>query len=187
LTARIAYSPDASGANAGDKASAAGAASNPEGSAYDITLQATDAIHGIAGLTVWAGMANIDQDSNVSGYDGDQEEKSYAISYAAGGFTIGYQWSEEDQGTDTGELQYENTGYGITFNVNDDLSIGYNNYTSDQDNDTDVETEADSFQVAYSMGGASIRLAEASVDNKNYQTGAANSRDATTLSVSLAF
>ena len=37
------------------------------------------------------------------------------------------------------------------------------------------------------MGGASIRLAEASVNDAKYQTGAAYDRDATTLSVSLAF
>jgi hypothetical protein len=37
------------------------------------------------------------------------------------------------------------------------------------------------------MGGASIRLAEATADNMKYQTGAAYDRDATTLSVSLAF
>ena len=42
-------------------------------------------------------------------------------------------------------------------------------------------------QIAYTMGGASIRLAEASVDNAKYQTTAAYDRDATTISVSLAF
>jgi len=42
-------------------------------------------------------------------------------------------------------------------------------------------------QIAYSAGGLSIRLADATIDNQNYQTGTANSRDATTLSVALAF
>jgi hypothetical protein len=37
------------------------------------------------------------------------------------------------------------------------------------------------------MGGASIRLAEGTADNTAYQTGAGYDRDATTLSVSLAF
>jgi hypothetical protein len=37
------------------------------------------------------------------------------------------------------------------------------------------------------MGGASFRLAEATADNMKYSTGAAMDRDATTLSVSLAF
>ena len=54
-------------------------------------------------------------------------------------------------------------------------------------NGATVEAKASSIQVAYSMGGASIRLAEASVDNAKYQTTAAYDRDATTLSISLAF
>ena len=52
---------------------------------------------------------------------------------------------------------------------------------------TNTELEASSVQIAYSMGGVSIRLADASIDNQNYTTGAANQRDATTLSVALAF
>jgi len=37
------------------------------------------------------------------------------------------------------------------------------------------------------MGGASIRIAEAQADNMKYQNTAAYDRDATTISVSLAF
>jgi hypothetical protein len=112
---------------------------------------------------------------------------TWAIKYAMGGFTVGYQYSDEDLGTATGALGYENVAYGITFNVNDNLSVGYNNYESEQDNDTDVTAEAQSIQVAYTMGGATVRLAEAEIDNAKYQTGAAYDREATTLSVSLAF
>jgi len=187
LTVRLAYTPSAGASNGNDKGTGASAASDQKDSGYDITVVATEDVHGVAGLTFYAGIAEIEQDNNKSGIAEDVEEETWAIKYAAGGFTIGYQWSKEDMGTDTAELEYENTGYGITFNVNDDLSVGYNNYTSDQDNATDVETEAESVQIAYSMGGASIRLAEASVDNAKYQTGATYDRDATTLSVSLAF
>jgi len=71
--------------------------------------------------------------------------------------------------------------------VNDDLSIGYNHYESEQSNSTNVTAEATSIQIAYTMGGASIRLAEAEMENGSYQTGAAFDRDMTTVSVSLAF
>jgi hypothetical protein len=37
------------------------------------------------------------------------------------------------------------------------------------------------------MGGLSERLDEQTVDNRNYSTAAADDRDATTLSVALAF
>merc|ERR1712000_347166 len=106
------------------------------------------------------GVSKIAQDSTTANYSGDQDESTYAIKYAAGGFTVGYQWSEEDLGTSANEKQYENDAWGITFAVNDDLSIGYNNYESVQTSSTNVTAEATSIQVAYSMGGASIRLAE---------------------------
>ena len=187
LTAVFSYSPDVGGNTANDLASSAGAASNPKEGGYDITLTATDAITGITGLTLYAGMSETEQDATTANYSGDVEESTYAIKYAAGGFTVGYQWSEQDLGTNTAAQEYTNEGYGVTFNVNDDLSIGYNHYESDQDNATDVTAKASSFQIAYSMGGASIRLYEGDVDNNAYQTGAAYDRSATVVSVSLAF
>jgi len=185
LTAVIAYTPDAGGSGAADNARTS--TNTPEDSGYDLTLTATDAITGMSGLTLYAGMSKIDQDSTTPGYNGDQEEETFAITYAAGGFTVGYQWSEQDLGTDTGELSYENEGYGVTFSVNDDLSIGYNHYESDQDNSTDVTAKATSIQVAYTMGGATVRLAEGDADNTAYQTTAAYDKSSTVLSVSLAF
>jgi len=185
LTARIAYSPDVGGSNAADKASSVTYTAAESG--WDITLSAGSEFHGMDGLTLDAGVAEVTQDANVSGYSGDKEESTLAISYAVGSFTVGYQWSEEDLGTSTGAKEYTNDGYGITFQVNDDLSIGYNHYESEQTNSTNVSTEATSVQIAYSMGGASIRLVDGSVDNADYQTSAAYDKDGMILSVSLAF
>ena len=107
--------------------------------------------------------------------------------YAVGSFTLGYQYSEEDNGRATTKTGYENTGYGIVFAVNDDLSISYNNYESEQKGTTSTTAEASSVQLAYSSGGLSVRFAEQTVDNKNYATAAANQRDARTITVALAF
>jgi hypothetical protein len=186
LTARLAYSPDANGSKSNDKASS-GYSAGVKGSGWDVTLEMGEALTGVTGLTIYAGMSETEQDASATNKDGDIEEQTIAVKYAMGGFTLGYQISEEDMGTTANELQYDNTGYGITFQVNDDLSIGYNHYESDQDNDTDVTAEASSFQIAYTMGGASIRVAESSADDMKYQTGAAYDKDATTISVSLAF
>jgi hypothetical protein len=186
LTARIAYSPDVGGSGAADKSNAAAIAST-KGSGFDVTLVATDAIHGMAGLTVSGGYSETAQDNNSATISGDVEETTLAVTYAAGGFTVGYQWSEEDLGTSSGAKEYTNDGYGITFNINDDLSVGYNHYESEQTNSTNVTTEATSLQLAYSMGGASIRLARGDVDNGAYQTTAAYDKENTLLSVSLAF
>ena len=109
------------------------------------------------------------------------------VKYAVGSFTLGYQVSEEDNGRATTTTGYDNTGYGIVFAINDDLSVSYNNYESEQQGTTTIEAEASSVQLAYSAGGLSVRIAEQSVDNKNYCTATANQRDATTISVALAF
>ena len=183
ITARIFYTPDASGGSASNDKAYSGAASN-QGAGYDLTLELSDAVTGMSGLTIGGGIASVD---NPLDGQGDVEDATVYATYAVGGLTLGYQWSEADLGTTTGAQQYDNTGYGITFAVNDDLSIGYNHYESDQTNTTSVTNEASSFQIAYSVGGASIRLAEAQSDNQDYQTGVTYDRDNTVLSVSLAF
>ena len=52
---------------------------------------------------------------------------------------------------------------------------------------TDVELDASSIQLAYTMGGASVKVAETSVDNGTYVSTTANNKDGTTIMLSLAF
>jgi len=184
VTARLFYTPDTSGGSTSNDKAYSGA-STSQGQGYDITLELGEAVTGLAGFTIGAGHSSAEHSSNGKG---DIEDETVYATYAVGGLTVGYQWSEADLGTTTGAQQYDNTGYGITFAINDDLSIGYNNYESDQTHsDGNVTNEASSMQVAYSVGGASIRLAEGSSDNQDYNTGTSYDKDNTILSVSLAF
>ena len=106
-----------------------------------------------------------------------------------GGFTLGYQWSEDNKhATAAGSTNhYENTLYGVSFSVNDDLSLswGYQESKRTLVNATNVQAEVNSFQLSYSMGGASLKVAETQGDNLNYGTG--NDKDATTVALTLAF
>ena len=183
VTARVSWSPNAAGSGSADKASSGASANN--GSGYDVTLELGEAVTGMTGLNLYGGMSNVASEGLNN--DGDREEQTFGATYAVGGFTLGYQWSEEDLGISANEQEYENEGYGITFAINDDLSIGYNSYESKQTSTTNVTAEADSVQIAYSMGGASIRIAEGSADNMDYNTGASQDRDNTVISVALAF
>ncbi len=158
---------------------------NQAGTGWDVTLVATDEITGMSGLTVGGGMSTVEQNATDTGSDRD-EWTAYAT-YAIGGFTLGYQWSEEDLGISANEQQYDNEGYGITFAINDDLSVGYNHYESKQTSTTNVTAEADSIQLSYSYGGASLRIMDASADNMDYNTGATQDRDNTVISLGLAF
>jgi len=182
VTARLFYTPDVSGSANNDGAGSGSATTSGQG--YDMTLVLGEGVTGMSGLTVGAGYAKTD---NPLTGQGDITDTTVYATYAVGGLTVGYQWSEADLGTTTGAKQYDNDGYGITFAINDDLSVGYNHYESEQTNTTNVTSEATSFQIAYSMGGASIRLAEGQGENMAYQTGAAFDRDNTVLSVALAF
>ena len=51
----------------------------------------------------------------------------------------------------------------------------------------DVEITSESLQAAYTMGGATLKIAETSVDNALYNSTTAGDRDATTIALSLAF
>jgi len=182
LTARIHWSPDAAGSNSNDKANSG---VHDGGTSWDVTLVATDEITGMAGLEVGAGISEVN--STWTNNDGDRDEQTVYATYAIGSFTLGYQWSEQDLGISANEQQYDNEGYGITFAINDDLSIGYNHYESKQTSTTNVTAEADSIQLSYSYGGASIRIMDASAENMDYSTAASQDRDNTVISLGLAF
>jgi len=185
LTARLAYSKDADSGNTNDKA--AGGASNEMGSGWDITLEAGSDLTGVDGLTLYAGMSEIEKYQNGANTNGDQSERVYGIKYAAGAFSVGYQMSDEETGQ-TSITDYENTMYSVTFSVNDDLSIGYNHVESDQvTTATHGDAEADSFQASYTMGGATFSIAEVQISNRNYGTAASADVDGTVVSMGLAF
>ncbi len=184
LTTRFAFSKDSDSGNTNDKT--AGGVSGALGAGWDLTVEACSDLTGVDGLTLYAGIAEVDQYQNSSANSGDVEETVYGIKYAMGGFTVGYQVTDEDTGQ-TGTTGYENTSYGVSFNINDDLSVSYNHTESDESGAGNPTAEADSIQAAYTMGGASIRIAEVDVENGGYQTAATADKKATVVSLSLAF
>jgi len=184
MTARFAWSPDVGGSKAADKGSSV--TDSIKGTGYDLTLVA-DGDATPEGMTIYGGIAKVDIAQNAAAFNDDATEVTAGIKYAIGSFTLGYQWSKEENGRATTTTEYQNDGYGVTFAINDDLSVGYNNYKSEQTSTTNVETEASSVQIAYSAGGLSVRLADQTVDNAKYSSATTAQRDATTLSVALAF
>jgi hypothetical protein len=132
-------------------------------------------------------MSEYEQYQNASSISGDGSERVYGIKYATGAFTVGFQMSDEETG-ETSVTDYENTMYSVTFNVNDDLSIGYNHVESDKvTSASHGDAEADSFQAAYTMGGATFRIAEVQIENRAYGTAATADVDGTVISMGLAF
>lgn len=159
------------------------------GSGYDVVVKHSGIMDG---LNVFAGMSNTEQANLATdSKTGDKTEYSMGATYSSGAWTLGYQVMRENVQTRTaaGTSFYDNTAWGVAFNVNDDLSISYGEFESEKANNgaANVTAEARSIQLAYSMGGASLRLAENSVDNAQYSTAVNKDMDGTTISLALAF
>jgi len=184
LLVRAAWSKDSDSGAANDKV--AGGDSGALGAGWDLTFEATSDLHGMDGLTLYGGISEVDQYQNSGTHNGDVSEDVLGIKYAAGGFTVGYQVTNEDTGRTT-TSSYENTSYGVTFSVNDDLSIGYAHTESNESGASKQDPEADSLQIAYTMGGATISIAEVDVENQGYQDGAAYDLSSTVIHLGLAF
>jgi len=190
LAIHLAYAPKADGTKANDKAST-GSVATVAGSGHDISVSYNGLVDG---LNVFAGMSEIEQPIKSTGTSttGDRTQYVMGATYAVGSVTVGYQQSRDNlQLSAIGATTnyYDNEAFGISFNVNDDLSISYGNHSSTRSlrSGTSVELEAESLQIAYTMGGASIKLAESTVDNGSYTSGTSKDRDGTTIALTLAF
>jgi hypothetical protein len=138
----------------------------------------------IDGGSLYAGYSLINSE-----YGDDQEQWAIGAKYAVGSVTLGAQYSNDSQGRGSVDY-YENLAYGIAFNVNDDLSLSYGYHESEQKKGVEaaaVTLEASSLQLAYSMGGATLKVARSSAENASYSTSAANDYDVNTIALSLAF
>ena len=113
----------------------------------------------------------------------DPESGNYYAQYAMGNFKIGYNKGYVAPGLTAKNgavTMYENTSMGIEFAVNDALSVSYNDEDFEATTTvaqvaaastrvkTRVESNQETIQVAYVMGGATLGLAIIEVDNADY-------------------
>jgi len=89
------------------------------------------------------------------------EEDTMFATYAMGGLTVGIQMSEFDTSAASGDT--ESTGFGISYQVNDDLSVSYGSHQIEKDGSEDQESSA--IGVSYTMGSMSMYATVNSVDN----------------------
>ena len=172
--ASFAPRPDGS-ANA--KKGTGGAKTTGDGNGWDVVITHSGLLDG---LNVFAGLSSVEQNATL----GDKDSEAYGATYAFGAATVGYQHSKEENVV-AAAAYYENDAYAISYSVNDDLAISYGVHESKTNNSGSATLEAQSFQVSYSVGGASIVFAESDVDNQNYVSG--TNRSGRTVAVTLAF
>ena len=116
----------------------------------------------VEGLTV--GYASADQQTGINI---DNNKSTAYVKYAMGGFTVGYQISEADHDTKTSSQ--DSTAYGITYAVNDDLSIGYSYHELEPDtgaaSNASFDQESTGISASYTMGGMTLAGAMNETDN----------------------
>ena len=134
---------------------------------------------GVEGLTV--GYA--EEDNGKAGTAKIDANTMYA-KYAFGSFTVGVQSSEADGGLAADDDEF--SAHGITYQVNDDLTIGYH-ASEYQFGDQTGDQESKSVQAAYTMGGMTLKAQSVSMDNVGGSTAARDDIDGYKFSVSFAF
>ena len=138
---------------------------------------------GDTGLTIYGGMGTEGQ-ADTTEIDHD----TLGVKYAMGAFTVGYQVNNEDNSaasnTVAADEDLETTIAGISFSVNDDLSISYGRHETTSTTTSALDQEIDGVSIAYSMGG--MTLSAYNHDGKNISNVAGTS-EGTEISLAFAF
>jgi len=195
-TIALTYAHEVGAADTADKA-ASGQGTAGTGVGYDATIKINPSLGTeiLSGLNLYAGASVIEQYDNATTAE-DKYEGVGAITYALGPVEVGAMWSGLYNGTEAGQVyhSYKNHGFGIAFNVNDDFSVSYGEYQTRKAGYTNADVqgaedtrvvEVTSWQAAYTMGGASFRVADVKADNVLFT--AADDQSATIVSMGLAF
>ena len=107
--------------------------------------------------------------------------------YTVGPVTIGYTQGETSGGA-AGHDMHQMEAYGIVFAVNENLSVSFNNHETTYaktSGNTDITSEKDGIAIAYSMGGASVKVQQNNSDGST--SSSTVSEDRTEVNLSLAF
>ena len=131
---------------------------------------------GMEGLTVSAAMG----ENNDAA---DQIDLTvFNIKYAMGPVTVGYQANESDRGTGIDE---DFTAYGLSYAVNDDLSISYGASSIDYSGTTKEDQDSSAVSVSFTAGGVGISASHQTTDN--VQGTAASDNSSYEINFSFAF
>jgi outer membrane protein OmpU len=153
----------------------------PSGTARpDGTISWAVAYTGVDGLTIGYGA----DDNGLSGSSKIESETMY-VKYAFGSFTVGAQESESDQSQGT-TSDDEFSAIGITYQVNDDLTVGYHS-SERQFGDKTQDQESKNLSVSYTSGGMTVAAAMVSMDNVGGSAAARDDVDGYAIDVSFAF
>ena len=149
----VAYNPRGGSGAAADGATSEGSG----GSQHEIGVDWSPEM--VPGLRVGGAWGSY-EGGGTSGKDLDEE--TYFATYAYGPLSIGYQVADEDNGT----TNYDTDIYGVSFNVNDALSVSYQ-YGETSGYAAGITSKYEGFSAAYNIGPMAIKFTDNSAKNQN--------------------
>jgi outer membrane protein OmpU len=154
------WSDNLSGANNSD-GSVLGAASSSSSTSVAVVYPVGD-----SGLTVYGGVGSEGQP------DGKElDHTTIGAKYAFGPVTVGYQVNDEDDSDSTSSTTDKETQIlGISFAVNENLSVSYGKMDTDKEGSA-TDQETDGVSIGYSMGGMTISAYQNEVENLAHSAG----------------
>jgi outer membrane protein OmpU len=130
----------------------------------------------VEGLNIGAGLAEDQQSATV-----ENDIETYYITYSMGPISVGAQQTKVDHQTANSDI--ERDSYGITFAVNENLSIGYG--VSDTEFDAkSLDEENTGIQASYTSGGMTVGVVNNTKDNMG---GDNTDKEMTELKLTFAF
>jgi len=129
------------------------------------------------GLSIGAGLGHVGTSNQA--IDADQE--TYYVTYAVGALTAGAQKSQERT---SGTYGWDTTQWGVSFNVSDNMSIGYGARSVDRTDKT-VDQDDSGFSASWTLGSMTIA---GNINKSDDMHGvAASDKETTEIAVSFAF
>ena len=113
---------------------------------------------GIEGLAV--GFAAGDNDDSLTN---SIENTNLYATYAYDAFTIGIQDNESDHQTASSDTEFR--AYGISYAVNDELSVSYGMATVEYENTSLEDQDSGALSASYTNGSVTVSATHAKVDN----------------------
>ena len=207
ITLDLGYTPQASDAGAGDGGQATYNPTFGEGTEAGLTISYDALKLGFYASERDKALPKVTQSTGID--TTDEFNGAWYVNYSMGPVSIGYTESYLDAGTSRGVQSanaavtrrsgggiYTGEQMSIAFNVNDNLSISYTSSDETYDNqddaltattsDDDVTESIDAIQVAYSMGGMSIKAYNMEVTNPSQEDDAAD-QSVTEIALGFAF
>ena len=142
----------------------------------------------VEGLSV--GASYYTPDDSARGQE--EEGGAWYVTYDIGSFSLGYGYSAAATSLDlntTNEAEdYQNTQMSVAFNVNDALSISYEDIEAEKNFETsssDVVMDVSSIQASYTVAGMTLSISNEEYDNHDYTAG--NKMKETNFAMSIAF